>query len=484
MAAGLNDILKHLRKVAAAENAEDRQLVERFAVEGDEAAFAALVHRHGAMVLNVCWRVLQNDSDADDACQATFMVLARKASSILKKDSVASWLHGVAYRAASNLRKEVMRRRAREGQAAASKSGPKSEVTWREVQTILDEEVQRLPEELKGPVLLCYLEGKAHNEGAQQLGCSLTTFRGRLERGREVLRKRLTQRGVALSGALLAAVLSEKAASAAVSDSFLSILIKRALAIETTKGVASAHVLSIAQGVMQTMFWNKLKIGVVAALLFIITVGLSGLALHGYAGGGQAQDDKPPTAGKPAAASLRPEDPPVQDKERPADKRVDQRVEEQAAKPVVVQEDAQVRRLAWSSNGKILATIGIVYESVEFRDGGGQLTESGGVIPHSTIKLWDATTGELKRSLGEEKDTFINAIAFSADGKAAAISTSKHVLTNQPKNPIRFERCWPEPRATPRQEFAQTVPALIRCMHWHQFRGRTPGDRTRSANYA
>src|SRR5260370_13568246 len=225
MAAGLNNVLTHLRKVAAAENAEqlsDRQLVERFVAESDEAAIAALVHRHAAMVLNVCWRVLQNDSDADDACQATFMVLARKASSIRKKDSVASWLHGVAYRAASNLRKEIMRRLTREGQAAASRSRPKSEVTWREVQTILDEEIQRLPEELKGPVLLCYLEGKAHNEGAQQLGCSLTTFRGRLERGREVLRKRLTQRGVALSGALLAAVLSEKAASAAVSGSFLS----------------------------------------------------------------------------------------------------------------------------------------------------------------------------------------------------------------------------------------------------------------------
>src|SRR5262249_28683821 len=111
----------------------------------------------------------------------------------------------------------------------------------------------------------------------------------------------------------------------------------------------------------------------------------------------------------------------------------------QEPKPVIVQEDAQVRTVAWSSNGKILATIGIVYESVEFRDGGGQLTDSGGVIPHSTIKLWDATTGKLKRSLGEEKDTYIAAIAFSPDGKTAAISTSKHVLTNEPKNPIKFE---------------------------------------------
>jgi WD40 repeat protein/thiol-disulfide isomerase/thioredoxin len=337
------------------------------------------------------------------------------------------------------LRKQNVRRLARERQAAASKSGPKSEVAWREVKTILDEEIQRLPEELKSPVLLCYLEGKAHNEGAQQLGWSLTTFRGRLERAREVLRKRLTQRGVMLSEVLLAAVLSEKATSAAVSGSFLSILVKRALASETTKGVVSAHALSLAQGVMQTMFLNQMKIGVVAVLLMFITVGVGGLALHGFAGDGQAQDDKPPTGGKPVAASLKPADWPVQGKQGPTDKPVDQPVKEQAAKPVVVQEDAQIRTVAWSSHGKILATIGIVYEHVTFTDGDGTPTDRGGLIPHSTIKLWDATTGELKRSLGEEKDTYIAAIAFSADEKTVAISTSKHVVTNQPTNPIRFE---------------------------------------------
>src|SRR5580700_852231 len=152
MAAGLNIVLNHLRKVAATENAKqlsDRQLVERFVATRDEAAFTVLVKRHSAMILSVCWRVLQSEADADDACQATFMVLARKASSIRKKDSVASWLHGVAYRAANNLRTENVRRLARERQAAASKSRPKSEVTWREVQTILDEEIQRLPDELK-----------------------------------------------------------------------------------------------------------------------------------------------------------------------------------------------------------------------------------------------------------------------------------------------------------------------------------------------
>src|SRR5262249_57145851 len=121
----------------------------------------------------------------------------------------------------------------------------------------------------------------------------------------------------------------------------------------------------------------------------------------------------------------------AQPDKRPATQNGNQPIE---SKPVAVPQDAQVRSLAWSSNGKMVATVGIVYEIVEFTDGDGKLTGSGGVIPHSTIKFWDATTGELKRSLGEEKDTYIAAIAFSADGKTAAISTSKHVVTNQPKN--------------------------------------------------
>src|SRR5207244_3173326 len=120
--------------------------------------------RHGAMVLNVCRRVLANDADAEDACQATFLILARKARSIRNKDSVSSWLHGVACRAASTLRRQIVRRRDRDRTATPlSEPDPVAEVTWREVQSILDEEIERLPEKFKGPVLLCFLEGMAHN---------------------------------------------------------------------------------------------------------------------------------------------------------------------------------------------------------------------------------------------------------------------------------------------------------------------------------
>jgi RNA polymerase sigma factor (sigma-70 family) len=294
MAAALDHALNRLRKLVAAENASqwtDAQLLERFANRRDEEAFAALVARHGAMVFNVCQRTLHNDADAEDACQATFLILARKCRSIRKKASVGSWLHGVALRAASTLRKQMVRRRERDkGATPLSETNPVAEITWREVRTILDEEIERLPEKFKGPVLLCFLEGKAHNEGAQELGWSLTTFRGRLERARELLRQALSRRGITLSGALLATLLAEKTALA-ISPYLMIAVVKAALAREAAaQGVLSTQVSTLAQEVIQTMFWSKLKVGVAATLLALVTFGTIGFAAHGLAGSGNAQE--------------------------------------------------------------------------------------------------------------------------------------------------------------------------------------------------
>jgi RNA polymerase sigma factor (sigma-70 family) len=280
----VNGVLTQVRKLVAAENAcqlSDRQLLVRFVRDRDEVAFTALVSRHAAMVLNVCRRVLQNHADAEDACQATFLVLARRASSIRKKDSVGSWLHGVAFRAANNLRREIAHRLKREKRANAAKTDPANRITWREVQTVLDEELQRLPEELRAPVLLCCLEGKAHNEGAQQLGWSLTTFRGRLERARELLRKRLTRRGVVLSGALLAAFLSGTTASAALSPTFVIRTVKAALAEDGVASAAvSAKALSLARGVMDIMFRKKTTVAGLAFLAAATVIGIAGLSVQ------------------------------------------------------------------------------------------------------------------------------------------------------------------------------------------------------------
>src|SRR5262249_12430050 len=143
--------------------------------------------------------------DAEDAFQATFLVLARKASSIRKQASVSSWLYGVAYRVAMKAKVQLARMRRQDRQAVArTATDPAEDLTWREVQQVLDEELQRLPEKFQAPLLLCYLEGKTRDEAAQQLGWTEGMVKGRLERARELLRSRLARRGVTLSAGLLA----------------------------------------------------------------------------------------------------------------------------------------------------------------------------------------------------------------------------------------------------------------------------------------
>src|SRR5262249_15071907 len=155
----------------------------------DEAAFAALVHRHGAMVLGACRRVVRNPHDAEDACQATFLILAHKAASIRKRDALGSWLHGVACRVARDLRAKLARRAAQPlapGDDVARPDGSDS-LTWAEVRQALDEELRGLPEHYRAALVLCYLEGRSRDEAALQLGWSLPALRGRLERGRAML---------------------------------------------------------------------------------------------------------------------------------------------------------------------------------------------------------------------------------------------------------------------------------------------------------
>src|SRR5262249_3232702 len=150
----------------------------------------------------VCRRTLHNVHDAEDACQASFLVLARRAGSIRKRACLASWLHSVAYRAASRLRRDLARRHARERPCPDEPPAPVHDVSWRDVQAVVDAELARLPERFRAPLLLCYLEGKTRDQAASELGWSLDTLRGRLERGRNLLRARLTRRGLTLSAAL------------------------------------------------------------------------------------------------------------------------------------------------------------------------------------------------------------------------------------------------------------------------------------------
>jgi RNA polymerase sigma factor (sigma-70 family) len=295
-----NPTLRQLRKAVLLPDGaglSDGQLLEAFVGRQDEAAFAALVRRHGPMVLGVCRRVLRHHHDAEDAFQATFLVLARKAGSVLPRDLVANWLYGVAYRTALKARTVLARRRERERQVAEM---PEPEAAapdggGRDWQPLLDQELRRLPDKYRVPVVLCDLEGKTGKEAAHQLGWPEGTIASRLSRGRGLLAKRLARHGLALSGAALAAAFSQGAA-AAVPTSLASDTVKAAGFLAAgralTPGLVSAEVAALAEGVVSAMFVNKVKIAVVVfAVLGIVGAGMGGMPFR------VAADDQPVVRG-------------------------------------------------------------------------------------------------------------------------------------------------------------------------------------------
>jgi RNA polymerase sigma factor (sigma-70 family) len=279
------DLVRYLRTLAAGQVNDactDQQLLEQFVTRREETSFAALVHRHGPMVLGVCRRVLGHDQDAEDAFQATFLVLVRKAGSIRKHESFSSWLHGVAYHVAEKLRAKELRRAVHERKAANRPSvDPAEDVAWREIRCLLDSELARLPERYRGPLVLCYLQGKTQDEAARQLDWSLRTFRRRLQCARDLLSRRLIRRGVTLSAALSAPLLADAAAQAALSPLLVASTVRAGLASatgQTTGALISAQVESLAQCGVGSLLTKKASIAVV--LLLSLLLGIGGLLAH------------------------------------------------------------------------------------------------------------------------------------------------------------------------------------------------------------
>jgi RNA polymerase sigma factor (sigma-70 family) len=204
--------------VERVEDLPDGSLLERY-LTGDEAAaqqaFRALVERHGPMVLGICRHVLNEEHEAEDAFQATFLVLAQKGGSIRNRTVLAGWLHEVAHRIAIKARVSIVRRRTLERQAMAMAPAPIESLeqdeaaAWNELRPVLHDEVHRLPEKYRLPVILCYLEGKTNEEVAELLHWPVGTVKGRLSRARDVLRSRLVRRGLSLSAAFLLTALSQ-----------------------------------------------------------------------------------------------------------------------------------------------------------------------------------------------------------------------------------------------------------------------------------
>src|SRR5579871_4041877 len=212
----------------------DRDLLQRYVDRRDEAAFAALVQRYGPLVLGVCRRVLGHAQDSEDAFQATFFVLARKAGAITKGASMGGWLYRVAYRIARKLKGRQARRQLREREArefAAAEETPAW--VWRELRAVLDEEVNRLPDKYRLPFILCYLNGKTNEEAARQLACPVGTLASRLAWARERLRTRLTHRGVVVSAAVLAGGLTAQAGPVALTGPLAEATVRAGLRFGT-----------------------------------------------------------------------------------------------------------------------------------------------------------------------------------------------------------------------------------------------------------
>jgi RNA polymerase sigma factor (sigma-70 family) len=393
--------LYQLAGVQAAEGAPDRQLLERFVGGRDEGAFTALVQRHGPMVVGVCRRLLREPHDIEDAFQATFLVLARKAGSIRQGESVGSWLHGVALHVARNIRREAARRERRErGRRPPAAREAGESLTWAGLRSVLDEELGRLPPAWRAPLVLCYLEGRTQDEAARQLDWSKSTLRRRLERGRGLIQRRLAGRGVTLSAGLLAPLLCGPVASAARSRALAAATVRTALAFGSGQAAgteAAARPLALAEGVLRSLALSSGKVAAVAlltvSLLLVSALGICG-ALAGKAPPARVAAPAPaPQAGEASA-------PPV--RRAPADLLGDPLPPDALARlgTVRLRHGGVVTALTFAPDGRSFASGGM--------DG--------------TVHIWE--TGTAKELLRIENPQFpvmgmgaVRLLAFSPDGK-------------------------------------------------------------------
>ncbi len=294
-----NPVLRHLQNQvgkSVAASLTDRELVARFVERGDGAAFEALQRRHGPPILRLVQRLLHHEQDAEDVYQATFLILAENAASIRNPDVLGSWLYGTASRLARKCRKKARRRRIPEATSdESSGANPIAELTLREAETVLHEELARLPERYRAPLILCYFEGKTRDEAASALGYRLGTFKDRLERGKQLLHARLTRRGVAFPAVLFTGLLHANRGGTACGE-----LIRQTCRMAAAKGEVPTRVAALVRGGMH---------GAIATHLKLVAISVMATLVLGTATAVTLTADTPTPAAKAGDGNARPDDP-------------------------------------------------------------------------------------------------------------------------------------------------------------------------------
>jgi RNA polymerase sigma factor (sigma-70 family) len=375
----------------------DGDLLERFLSGRDEAAFEALVRRYGPMVLGVCRRVLRDPHDAEDAFQATFLVLVRRAASIARRELLGNWLYGVAYRTARAAVRAADLRREKEMRVVPRQAEADAD-DWQELLPLLDRELGSLPDKYRAPIVLCDLRGLSRKDAARQLRLAEGTLSSRLARARTLLAKRLRRYGLTVSGGSLAAVLCEKTTSAALPPLLLRTTVKAAGVLrggqELTAALVSARVVALTEGVLKAMLLSKIKIAMVVLLVGLLGIAAP-LAYRARAGGpasagraGPVKDTKP-GPGAPASTDCHGDALPAGALARMGTVRLRHR-------------STSGRTIVFSADSKTLFTGG--------EDG--------------RIRLWDLATGKLLRTLQRQpfmrESDSLTAIALCPRGKLLA----------------------------------------------------------------